>query len=171
MGTTGGRRAGSIAKQGRVQDILEDFKWRYSSGTCSCSSTAKDAEWDLYRLMEAAVPNAPVFIEAFVNACSDVAAQVYEVPTASAIDRELSRHGVGFQLDGDRKTTQDGKTLSNHRSQANAIDAGRAEAKRDRVDLVTHGEDGRIRSKDSYECGCGKITCWNRTQKSLTCAW
>lgn len=48
------------------------------------------------------------------------------------------------------KTTQNGETLSNHRTQGNAIDAGRREAKRDGVDLVTHGRDGRIRSKDSY---------------------
>lgn len=37
-----------------------------------------------------------------------------------------------------------------HRTQANAIDAGRREAKRDAVDLVTHARDGKIRSKDSY---------------------
>ena len=42
------------------------------------------------------------------------------------------------------------ETLSNHRTQANAIGAGRREAQRDRVDLVTHGRDGTIRSKDSF---------------------
>ena len=39
--------------------------------------------------------------------------------------------------------------ISRHTTQAAAIDAGRREAKRDGVDLVTHGC-GPIRSKDSY---------------------
>ena len=37
--------------------------------------------------------------------------------------------------------TQHGETLSNHRTQANAVDAGRREAKGDGVDLTTHGRD------------------------------
>jgi len=48
------------------------------------------------------------------------------------------------------KVSQGGQTLSNHRTQANAVEAGVSEAKQDRVDLVTHGRDGKIRSKDSY---------------------
>jgi hypothetical protein len=48
------------------------------------------------------------------------------------------------------KVTQCGQRLSNHHTQANAIEAGRREARRDDVDLVTHGRDGKIRSKDSY---------------------
>ena len=48
------------------------------------------------------------------------------------------------------KVTQDGQKLSTHGTQANAIERGKGEAKQDRVDLVTHGRDGRIRSKDSY---------------------
>ena len=48
------------------------------------------------------------------------------------------------------KVTQGGSRLSDHHNQRNAIVAGRGEVKRDRVDLVVHGRDGRIRSKDSY---------------------
>ncbi len=48
------------------------------------------------------------------------------------------------------KVSQDGQTLSNHRTQANAAAAGKREAQRDGVDLTIHGRDGRIRSKDSY---------------------
>jgi hypothetical protein len=40
--------------------------------------------------------------------------------------------------------------LSTHNKQGNAIVNGRTEAKQDKVDLVVHGRDGRIRSKDSY---------------------
>jgi hypothetical protein len=45
---------------------------------------------------------------------------------------------------------QSGQRISTHQTQGKAIDRGKAEAKRNGVDLVTHGRDGRIRSKDSY---------------------
>jgi hypothetical protein len=48
------------------------------------------------------------------------------------------------------KVTQSGQRISTHQTQANAIDRGKVEAKRDRVDLVVHGRDGKIRSKDSF---------------------
>jgi hypothetical protein len=45
---------------------------------------------------------------------------------------------------------QGGQVQSSHRTQGAAIDKGIAIAKRDKVDVVTHGRDGKIRSKDSY---------------------
>ena len=39
--------------------------------------------------------------------------------------------------------------LSTHNTQAEATDAGRAQAKADEVELVIHGQDGQIREKDS----------------------
>jgi hypothetical protein len=44
----------------------------------------------------------------------------------------------------------DGKVVSNHQTQAAAIESGKRAAKKDKVDLVIHGRDGKIRSKDSY---------------------
>ena len=48
------------------------------------------------------------------------------------------------------KVTQGGRTLSRHRTQRTAVTIGTRRARHDRVDLVTHGLNGRIRSKDSY---------------------
>ena len=48
------------------------------------------------------------------------------------------------------RVTQGRRTLSHHRTQAGAVDAATREATRDRVELVTHGRDGTIRSNDSY---------------------
>lgn len=48
------------------------------------------------------------------------------------------------------RVSQGGETISTHNTQSTAVDVGRREAKRDSVDLVTHGRDGRIRSKDSF---------------------
>jgi hypothetical protein len=62
-------------------------------------------------------------------------------------------HDVHVIADPERsrwKVEQGGRTVSNHRTQSNAVKAARRKAKRTRVDLVTHGRDGKIRSKDSY---------------------
>jgi hypothetical protein len=40
--------------------------------------------------------------------------------------------------------------LSTHNTQADATNAGRAQAKLDEVELVVHGQDGQIRENDSY---------------------
>ena len=48
------------------------------------------------------------------------------------------------------RVKQGRRTLSRHRKQSSAVRAARREARHDLVDLVTHGRDGRIRSKDSY---------------------
>ncbi|WP_133493438.1 DUF2188 domain-containing protein [Alcanivorax sp. 24] len=42
------------------------------------------------------------------------------------------------------------RASSVHRTQAEAMRQGRDMAKKDRVELVTHGRDGRIRDSDSY---------------------
>jgi hypothetical protein len=43
-----------------------------------------------------------------------------------------------------------GRRHSRHRRQATALGAARRLAKRRHVDVNTHGQDGRIRSKNSY---------------------
>ena len=48
------------------------------------------------------------------------------------------------------KVIRGGRTLSTHRTQASAIRAGKRQAARAKVELVTHGVNGRIRSKDSH---------------------
>lgn len=45
---------------------------------------------------------------------------------------------------------QAGEVQSSHRTQGAAIDRGISRAKSDKVDVVVHGRDGKIRSKDSY---------------------
>ena len=48
------------------------------------------------------------------------------------------------------KVMQGGRTLSNHLTQETALSAARRVARRDGVELVTHGRNGRIRSKDTF---------------------
>lgn len=42
------------------------------------------------------------------------------------------------------------RVTSVHRTQSEAIDAGRSIAQREHSELVIHGRDGRIRDKDSH---------------------
>lgn len=59
-------------------------------------------------------------------------------------DVHVSKSGAGW------KVTQSSRTISTHQKQSTAIERGQKEARRNKVDLVTHGRDGTIRSKDSY---------------------
>lgn len=43
-----------------------------------------------------------------------------------------------------------GRASSQHDTQRDALDQAREWARRDRVEVVTHGRDGRIRDSDSY---------------------
>ena len=63
------------------------------------------------------------------------------------------RHDVHVSARADRrgwKVTQGSRTLSRHRLQSTAVRAPTRTARRDHVELVVQGRDGRIRSKDSY---------------------
>jgi len=48
------------------------------------------------------------------------------------------------------RVTHAGRTVSSHHTQRRAFVAGIRLARVNGVDLVTHGRNGRIRSKDSY---------------------
>jgi len=64
--------------------------------------------------------------------------------------RRRDVHVIGNRVGSGWQVTKGGRTLSNHRTQGAALTAGRRVARRHRVDLVTHGRNGRIRSKDSF---------------------
>ena len=51
---------------------------------------------------------------------------------------------------GGWKTTKNSSLLSTHKTQENAINKAKSEAKKIGAEVVTHGRDGKIRSKDSY---------------------
>jgi hypothetical protein len=52
--------------------------------------------------------------------------------------------------DGDWLVTHAALTVSRHLTQRRAVTTAVRLARRNRLDLVTHARDGRIRSKDSY---------------------
>jgi len=64
--------------------------------------------------------------------------------------RARDLHVVTNSTRGGWNVVRGRRRLSHHRTQQVAVTAGRRVARRMRVDLVTHGRDGRIRAKDSF---------------------
>ncbi len=77
------RLIGQIATQGERWNILEHFKTAFgrASGSSPSWSTSESwAETDLGRMMREAMENAPLFIEAFFEACQKLGRDGLVVP-------------------------------------------------------------------------------------------
>lgn len=87
-----------IAGQGDSWQLLEHFKSAY--GVSARSSNESWAESDLQRAMQHAADNAPLFIEAFVNACAGLQQrdETWYVPEASFINALLVKHQIGYEI-------------------------------------------------------------------------
>jgi hypothetical protein len=94
---------GRIAAQGDRQEILEHFK-SYFGDACgtsaSWSSSASWAETDLYRYMQDAAKNAPLFVEAFYEACESLRTHHPEfgLPDLARINRVLFENQAGYEI-------------------------------------------------------------------------
>jgi len=85
------------------QDVLELFKSSFGEtvGTTTISSSSLDwAETDLRRYMAQAAENAPLFIEAFYDACESFRHSNQEcfAPDVPFINRILAKHGLAYRL-------------------------------------------------------------------------
>jgi hypothetical protein len=94
---------GKIASQGSRQSMLEHFKSYFASAagtTSSWSSSASWAESDLDGYISDAAGNAPLFIEAFYDACESLqsAHPDYAVPDVAMINRILAKFDAGYQV-------------------------------------------------------------------------
>lgn len=95
---------GRIATQANRQQILEHFKSYFASAagvSSSWSSSASWAESDLQGYMGHAAENAPLFIEAFYDACHSLANgnPPTPVPDLGRINRVLYESGSGYQIE------------------------------------------------------------------------
>src|ERR1700683_2878603 len=97
------RLIGKIATQGPRQEILEHFKSYFADAAGTASSWSSNAGWaetDLDRHMRDAAANAPLFIEAFYDACEVLARShpEYAVPDTAMINRILANHNAGYKI-------------------------------------------------------------------------
>ncbi len=94
---------GRVAAQMDRQRGLEHFKYYFANAagfTSSSSSSASWAETDLHNYMTAAAANAPLFIEAFYDACTSLLAKNsgFAVPDAAMINAVLARNNAGYEI-------------------------------------------------------------------------
>ena len=96
-----------ICGQGGRWMILEHFKSHFSTAAGMQYYQSSDEGWastDLDRAMSRASENAPLFIEAFYNACDDLERKhpEMEMPGVARINHILSDAGIGYQIDPPR---------------------------------------------------------------------
>jgi hypothetical protein len=94
---------GKIAAQTDRQTILEHFKHYFAGAagtTSSWSSSVSWAETDLDGSMRQAAVNAPLFVEAFYDACEALRKTYPEVtiPDLVRINRLLAEHETGYEV-------------------------------------------------------------------------
>lgn len=90
-----------VATQGSRWDILEHFKGAFCKAcgaSHSWSSSESWAETDLSRYIEHAAKNAPLFLEAFFDACVELHGQKLYAPDAQMINSICEKHRVGYVL-------------------------------------------------------------------------
>ena len=93
----------SICGQGQRKWILEHFKSYFATAAGVPSYTSSDENWastDLDTVMTVAAENAPLYIEAFYEACEALERHnpEMEMPGVSRINRILSKSGSDFQI-------------------------------------------------------------------------
>lgn len=94
---------GRIATQANRQNILEHFKSYFANASGSSSSWSSSESWahsDLIMYMGHAAANAPLFIEAFYDACNALANgnPSTAVPDVGRINRILFENDSGYQI-------------------------------------------------------------------------
>ena len=86
-----------VANQRETWTVVERFKAHFNGGY-GRSSSLSWAWSDLDTAMSSAAENAPLFIEAFYNACEECAAEGYAIPERALINRALSDCNAGYEL-------------------------------------------------------------------------
>jgi hypothetical protein len=85
------------------QKILEHFKQYFASAsgtTAAWSSSARWADSDLHTYMDSAAENAPLFIEAFYDACETLKSEHdYPAPDVNLINRILANYEAPYRVE------------------------------------------------------------------------
>jgi hypothetical protein len=92
-----------ICGQGNRHAILEHFKSRFAAAAGVPHHRSSNESWaatDLERVMDEAAANAPLFIEAFYDACQNLGHHNPEmvVPDAARINRLLAERDAGYEI-------------------------------------------------------------------------
>jgi len=102
-----------VATQGERWDVLEHFKRAFSRSagrTYVQSSSESWAETDLSSAMSMAAENAPMFLEAFSDACETIRERGMFAPDARMINEVCERHDIGYAIDSRRLVLRERQT-------------------------------------------------------------
>lgn len=105
-----------VATQGDLQTVLEHFKGFFCTAigtTHVWSSSPSWAETDLRDYMEQAATNAPLFIEAMIEACRKISriGEHFYAPQENDINAILAKYRVGYEIRGDELLSRDQTTI------------------------------------------------------------
>lgn len=92
---------GKVATQGSRWDMLEHFKGAFcrASGTSHVWSSSESwAESDLSSAMSRAAENAPIFLEAFYEACEELREKELFAPDVAMINDLCQNHNIGYVI-------------------------------------------------------------------------
>jgi hypothetical protein len=94
---------GKVATQGDYQEILEHYKGQFCRATGRTHVWSSNSSWtetDLHSYMQQAAENAPLFIEAFWDACETLrnVNSSYSAPDEIVINDVLLKHKVGYVI-------------------------------------------------------------------------
>jgi hypothetical protein len=90
-----------ISTQGDRWDTLEHFKGAFCGAVGSShvrSSNESWAETDLDGYMQDAAQNAPLFLEAFFDACEGLRSDDFYVPPLATLNDICRKHGIGYEI-------------------------------------------------------------------------
>jgi hypothetical protein len=90
-----------IVSQGDRHRLLEHFKGYFAAAagfTSTWSSSASWAETDLDSYMDHAAKNAPLFIEAFHDACEALHPSGIGLPDLNRVNRVLLENDAGYEI-------------------------------------------------------------------------
>jgi hypothetical protein len=95
--------ASKTATQGSRQGVLEHFKSHMASAAGITHFRSSSEQWaaaDLERNLASAADNAPLFIEAFYDACASLGRRNPDwwVPDPDLINSVLRKHKVGYEI-------------------------------------------------------------------------
>lgn len=95
--------ASKVATQGVRQGVLEHFKREFAPAAGFTHARSSNESWaatDLERYMDSASENAPLFIEAFFDACSSLGRRNPDwwVPDESLINSVLRKYSIGYEI-------------------------------------------------------------------------
>jgi hypothetical protein len=94
---------GRVATQGNRREVLEHFKGYFCTASGSAHYWSSNTSWaqiDLETFAHDAARNAPLFIEAFYDACQSFSGDDPDkwAPDVEMINGLLAKHGIGYEI-------------------------------------------------------------------------